>query len=354
MDECTKSVTAIVLNDIQDKYTEDEVRRLTTNYPQAVAEGEDGYDDYMDLTVTIKMMRGDIVRRVLRQSESWRQLHFAGGHQAQQFSLLCTIMQPSWNIDTQQFTKQYYKWLQDINRYEALQWSTTSRATLHKKPDDEDQSSKDIDDVHQWISNYFNSTYTGTEDDNGGQVGGVSNHDNENYDNEEYNEEEYDEIWDYDNNDPVTIAFIKGIARGQRKGKKEKKRKKGDNSKGKDGRTITCYTCGKQGHTLTFCYYTVLPQSSQHLVEVTKALYGLRASPKQWQEHLSTLLKKLGFTRLKSDACVFANKQSSIYLIAYVDDLLRWRQCGYTTIPSAIPTTLGVEAHYTVHKVYYT
>eukprot|EP00971_Amphidinium_carterae_P316206 6285214-Amphidinium_carterae.2 len=57
MDECTKSVTAIVLNDIQDKCTAEEVRRLTTTYPQAAAEGEDGYDDYMELTVTVKKMR---------------------------------------------------------------------------------------------------------------------------------------------------------------------------------------------------------------------------------------------------------------------------------------------------------
>eukprot|EP00971_Amphidinium_carterae_P107345 2126690-Amphidinium_carterae.1 len=55
---------------------------------------------------------------------------------------------------------------------------------------------------------------------------------------------------------------------------------------------------------------------------MTKALYGLRTSPKHWQERLSAILQKLGFTRLKSDACVFANKQSSIYLMAYVDDLL--------------------------------
>eukprot|EP00971_Amphidinium_carterae_P267545 5307141-Amphidinium_carterae.2 len=33
------------------------------------------------------------------------------------------------------------------------------------------------------------------------------------------------------------------------------RRKKGDNTKGKDGRTVTCYTCGKQGHTSTLCYH---------------------------------------------------------------------------------------------------
>eukprot|EP00971_Amphidinium_carterae_P273413 5426226-Amphidinium_carterae.2 len=61
MDECTKSMTAILLNDIRDTYTADEVRRLTTTYPNPAAEGEDGYEDYMDMTVNIKKMRGDIV-----------------------------------------------------------------------------------------------------------------------------------------------------------------------------------------------------------------------------------------------------------------------------------------------------
>eukprot|EP00971_Amphidinium_carterae_P168426 3337035-Amphidinium_carterae.2 len=28
-------------------------------------------------------------------------------------------MQPSWNSDTRQLTKQYYKWLEDINRFES-------------------------------------------------------------------------------------------------------------------------------------------------------------------------------------------------------------------------------------------
>eukprot|EP00971_Amphidinium_carterae_P303382 6028370-Amphidinium_carterae.2 len=55
---------------------------------------------------------------------------------------------------------------------------------------------------------------------------------------------------------------------------------------------------------------------------LTKALYGLKTSPEQLPEHLSTILQQLGFRRLKSDACAFANKQSLIYLMTYVDDLL--------------------------------
>eukprot|EP00971_Amphidinium_carterae_P167316 3315409-Amphidinium_carterae.1 len=59
------------------------------------------------------------------------------------------------------------------------------------------------------------------------------------------------------------------------------------------------------------------------LWKMTKALYGLRTSPKQWQEHLSTILQKLDSQDSRMMCvCVFANKQSSIYLMAYVDDLL--------------------------------
>eukprot|EP00971_Amphidinium_carterae_P262072 5198264-Amphidinium_carterae.3 len=46
---------------------------------------------------------------------------------------------------------------------------------------------------------------------------------------------------------------------------------------------------------------------------MTKALYGLRTSPKHWHgEHLSTILQQLGSTR--SDACVFVNTRSTIYI----------------------------------------
>eukprot|EP00971_Amphidinium_carterae_P155389 3081731-Amphidinium_carterae.1 len=54
MDECTKSATIIQLSDIQDKYTTNEVKKCNTTYLTAPRDGEDGYDDYMDMTVNIK------------------------------------------------------------------------------------------------------------------------------------------------------------------------------------------------------------------------------------------------------------------------------------------------------------
>eukprot|EP00971_Amphidinium_carterae_P349265 6490932-Amphidinium_carterae.1 len=114
---------------------------------------------------------------------------------------------------------------------------------------------------------------------------------------------------------------------------------------------VVCPVLSSRLQSTMKSWYT-LPKSTTTTIHthtlwrVTKALYGLRASPKQWQEHLSTILQQLGFTRLKSDACVFANKPSTIYIMASVDDL----QCHNTTVPTTVPTTLGVETHKSTHQ----
>ena len=51
-----------------------------------------------------------------------------------------------------------------------------------------------------------------------------------------------------------------------------------------------------------------------------RALYGLRVSPKMWQEHLNAILRSMRLHQLKSDRCVWVKK--SIIVLAYVDDLL--------------------------------
>eukprot|EP00971_Amphidinium_carterae_P138485 2744145-Amphidinium_carterae.1 len=168
--------------------------------------------------------------------ESWRQvhLHFVGGHRAQQFSLLRTITQPTWDTSTKQFTKQYYKWLEDIGR---VQWDNKTT----------------FDEVHQWISNYFNSTYTGAEDDKG-QIGNI----NEKTEKQEewYNDENneyygYEGFEEYNDQDVKYIIQMVNKGKGKRKGK-NKGKGKGDKG-GKDSKTVTCYTCGQQGHILPNC-----------------------------------------------------------------------------------------------------
>eukprot|EP00971_Amphidinium_carterae_P067990 1345642-Amphidinium_carterae.1 len=107
--------------------------RFHARYPQAPNRDDESYEDYMERwdnmekkenilhfsqTLNYLLLHAtkvgpephSIKRRVMRHSngfESWRQLHlhFAGGHRAQQFSLLRAITLPTWDTNTKQFTK---------------------------------------------------------------------------------------------------------------------------------------------------------------------------------------------------------------------------------------------------------
>ena len=53
-----------------------------------------------------------------------------------------------------------------------------------------------------------------------------------------------------------------------------------------------------------------------------RALYGLKQSPREWYQTLSTFLKSQGFERLESDHSVFINRKTRLIVPVYVDDLL--------------------------------
>jgi hypothetical protein len=55
---------------------------------------------------------------------------------------------------------------------------------------------------------------------------------------------------------------------------------------------------------------------------IQKAMYGLRTSPKDWQQHFAATLLELLFVRLQSDANVYVQKTCLVFILAYVDDLL--------------------------------
>eukprot|EP00971_Amphidinium_carterae_P245850 4882918-Amphidinium_carterae.2 len=105
------------------------------------------FEDYNQLKMSIRKKRNEIlsisqtlnyllvhatttgsephsmIRRIMRTAngfKAWRQvnLHYAGGHKSQQFSLLRTIMSAKWKAD-KHIAKQYYSWLEDINRYKS-------------------------------------------------------------------------------------------------------------------------------------------------------------------------------------------------------------------------------------------
>ena len=66
------------------------------------------------------------------------------------------------------------------------------------------------------------------------------------------------------------------------------------------------------------------PEVYQHRPRVVwklhRALYGLRTSPKMWQEHLHSTLRGLQLQQLKSDRCVLV--KPNLMALADVDDLL--------------------------------
>jgi len=63
---------------------------------------------------------------------------------------------------------------------------------------------------------------------------------------------------------------------------------------------------------------------TERVCMLNKALYGLRESPRAWYECLDDYLTKLGFVRSEHDYCLYMlkEKDESIYLIIFVDDLL--------------------------------
>ena len=58
------------------------------------------------------------------------------------------------------------------------------------------------------------------------------------------------------------------------------------------------------------------------LWKLRKAVYGLRTAPRSWQDHFWSTLKSIGFTRLKSEPNVYRHDTLTVFIYAYVDDLL--------------------------------
>ena len=55
---------------------------------------------------------------------------------------------------------------------------------------------------------------------------------------------------------------------------------------------------------------------------LNRAMYGLGQSPRLWQDHYASVMERLGFRRCKSDSNLYCHKSRSLYVLAYVDDLL--------------------------------
>ncbi|KAK2068172.1 hypothetical protein P8C59_002829 [Phyllachora maydis] len=62
--------------------------------------------------------------------------------------------------------------------------------------------------------------------------------------------------------------------------------------------------------------------STPNIIKLSKALYSLKQSPREWQDKLKILLKSLGYLPLISDPGVFYNAKTSHFIVTYVDNCL--------------------------------
>ncbi|KAK2068478.1 hypothetical protein P8C59_003113 [Phyllachora maydis] len=62
--------------------------------------------------------------------------------------------------------------------------------------------------------------------------------------------------------------------------------------------------------------------STLNIIKLSKALYSLKQSPREWQDKLKILLKSLGYLLLISDPGVFYNAKTCHFIVTYIDDCL--------------------------------
>eukprot|EP00971_Amphidinium_carterae_P019415 382190-Amphidinium_carterae.1 len=165
MDNCTSSIDVVNISDIQDDYTAEDYLMLNNNFPAVPTENTDEYEEYNEMIMNIRMKKDDIAN--FSQTLNYVFVHSTKPGEAHSIA-----------VGTQQFTRQYYKWLEDINRYELEngQGSITNHVkiatiTNHRKGPIAHltlrvNNTTTFTEVHHWISNFFHSTHTGTEDDN--------------------------------------------------------------------------------------------------------------------------------------------------------------------------------------------
>lgn len=66
-----------------------------------------------------------------------------------------------------------------------------------------------------------------------------------------------------------------------------------------------------------------LYEKNKRLVcKLHKAMYGLRQAARCWNEYLTEILSDLGLRQFQSEECIYATKENTLIVGAYVDDLL--------------------------------
>ena len=64
--------------------------------------------------------------------------------------------------------------------------------------------------------------------------------------------------------------------------------------------------------------------------QLKKSLYGLRTSPKAWQDHVFNVFNEAQLIQMRSECNVWRNQQSNFFIVIYVDDIVLRTARGYS------------------------